>query len=248
MYNHHSVFDLPEKTTKIWRYMDFTKFIDMINSQHLFFVRSDKFKDPFEGRYSNANKSLNYREKIYGEKNDNKIFKKLENLNRYDRKFTLINCWHMNEYESAAMWDLYLKSEEGIAIQSTVGKLIDSFCETEESIYIGKVKYIDFKRDWVPEGNTFNPFIYKRKSFEHEKELRLLHHLGLPSSNGAIDYSADSPVQFGKSISCDIKTLIENIYVSPTSADWFHDLIISMCERLELKKPVLHSDLKELPY
>jgi hypothetical protein len=247
LYIPHDVFKLPDKTTKIWRYMDFTKFIDMINSQHLFFVRSDKFKDPFEGRYSNANKSRIYRDGMYGE-GLNDLFKTLEYLNKLERKFSLINCWHMNEYESTAMWDLYLKSDEGIAIQSTVGNLVESFNDTEEKLYIGKVNYIDFKKDWIPEGNSFSPFIYKRKSFEHEKELRLLHQLNIPSNNGAIDYSAGSPVQFGKSISCDINTLIENIYVSPTSAEWFHELVNSMCKRLGLIKPVLQSDLKELPY
>ena len=39
------------------------------------------------------------------------------------RDCTAVNCWHINEHESAAMWDLYLKSNEGIAIQSTYQKL-----------------------------------------------------------------------------------------------------------------------------
>jgi hypothetical protein len=39
----------------------------------------------------------------------------------------LINGWHYNEYESAAMWDLYSQANAGIAIQSTYRKLRDSF-------------------------------------------------------------------------------------------------------------------------
>jgi hypothetical protein len=34
---------------KIWRYMDFTKFIDLLISDSLYFSRSDKFSDSFEG-------------------------------------------------------------------------------------------------------------------------------------------------------------------------------------------------------
>ena len=51
-----------------------------------------------------------------------------------------INCWHMNDFESEAMWKLYLKSNEGIAIQSTYQRLIDSLSNTDLSIHIGDYK------------------------------------------------------------------------------------------------------------
>ena len=33
----------------IWRYMDFTKYVDLISTKELFFCRSDLLGDPFEG-------------------------------------------------------------------------------------------------------------------------------------------------------------------------------------------------------
>jgi hypothetical protein len=84
-----------------------------------------------------------------------------------------LNSWHINEYESAAMWKLYLESDEGIAIQSTLGRLNKSLKDTKETIFIGKIKYIDYEKESIPESNQYYPFLYKRKSFEYEKELRL---------------------------------------------------------------------------
>lgn len=39
---------------------------------------------------------------------------------------------------------------------------------------IGLVKYIDYDKDVFPLDNTFYPFTHKRKSFEHEREVRFL--------------------------------------------------------------------------
>src|SRR5882672_3676568 len=101
----------------IWRYMDFTKYVDLISTGEIFFCRSDHLGDPFEGSCP--------------EKHHERRIQEIRNLARdfqrevamyvmagmdY-RKFVYINCWHMSDHESAALWRLYLKSDEGIAIQ-----------------------------------------------------------------------------------------------------------------------------------
>ncbi len=53
MHKLHRDFELPENNPKIWRYMDFTKFMDMLDKESIFFTRSDKFDDKFEGRIQN---------------------------------------------------------------------------------------------------------------------------------------------------------------------------------------------------
>ena len=68
---------------------------------------------------------------------------RMEEINKKWPKYVAVNCWHENEHESAAMWKLYIKSVEGIAIQSTYSKLKKSFIN-DEIIFIGKVKYIDY--------------------------------------------------------------------------------------------------------
>lgn len=77
----------------------------------------------------------------------------------------------MNEYESAAMWKLYSKTNESIAIETTYCKLKNVL---PNDIMIGKVRYIDFEKDTINPTNVFNSFLHKRKSFEHENEVRII--------------------------------------------------------------------------
>ncbi|MBX8942483.1 hypothetical protein [Lysinibacillus sp. K60] len=249
MYKEHRVFNVPEKSKKIWRYMDFTKFIDLLESNSLFLTRTDRFNDKFEGSYPSSNRRL--RKEVYlKEENGELMLNAVELLDgfvNWSRPFTFINCWHLNEYESAGMWDLYLKSNEGIAIQSNVGRLIESLNDTPEVVYLGKVDYIDFKNDWMPEGNMFYPFLHKRKSFEHEKEIRLVHQDLPVEDKKGFDYSAEPTHQYGKSIKVDINTLIENIYVSPEAPFWFYELTKKLVEKYNLNKNVFQSELSELP-
>jgi hypothetical protein len=49
MYKEHYLFeDLPESTV-IWKYLEFDKFLSLLNTRSLYFCRSDKFEDPYEG-------------------------------------------------------------------------------------------------------------------------------------------------------------------------------------------------------
>jgi hypothetical protein len=85
-----------------------------------------------------------------------------------------VNSWHLNEYESAAMWAIYSRFNSGIAIQSTYNRLVKSFSRCKEPIYIGKVKYIDYSNEWIDNDNILQRFIHKRKSFAYENELRVI--------------------------------------------------------------------------
>ncbi len=40
------------ENSKIWRYLDFAKFISILDRKALFFVRADRLSDKFEGSYS----------------------------------------------------------------------------------------------------------------------------------------------------------------------------------------------------
>lgn len=167
MFAEHPSFQSPEnENVKIWRYLDFTKFVALLDKRALFFSRADQLGDPFEGSYSQAS-VLERQNKV--QPADAEFMKQ---VSQTMPKAILINCWHINEHESAAMWKLYLKSDEGIAIQSRYSRLKQSLQAAPEKVYIGKVNYIDYEVDIVPPWNGFNPFLYKRKSFEHECELR----------------------------------------------------------------------------
>ena len=244
MYEEHPVFEPPEnEDVKIWRYMDFTKFVSLLDKNSLFFSRADRLDDPFEGSYSKANVEL--RPKVYEGNIPQHIFNQLGKFIKSLKKFTAINSWHLNEHESAAMWKLYLKTNEGIAVQSTFARLKTSLKDKSHNIYIGKVKYIDYEKDWIPENNYFYPFIHKRKSFEHERELRALIQ-EIPAKDG--DLNLSKPLfEYGLGVPIDLDILIEKIYVAPICPDWLFDLVKSVANKYELNKEVLRSSLEDVP-
>ncbi|WP_141532721.1 hypothetical protein [Bacillus cereus] len=249
MFEEHPCFNTPSDDTKIWRYMDFTKFVNLLDTQSLFFVRSDKFDDPFEGLYPEKNKFLWKIPPILPiEGSDFDFYRTMEQFNSWHRKHTTINCWHMNNYESAAMWDLYLKNGDGIAIQSTVLNFKNSLDVTDEAIYLGEVNYIDYTEEAIPKDNAFWPYTYKRRSFEHEREIRAIATINVDDGSDAINFNADSPVEFGIQVECNIEALIENIYVSPNSPKWFGELVRSVCKKYELDKKIIKSKLYEVTY
>lgn len=249
MFEEHPCFNTPSDDTKIWRYMDFTKFVNLLDTKSLFFVRSDKFDDPFEGLYPEKNKFLWKIPPILPiEGSDFDFYQKMEQFNSWHRKHTTINCWHMNNYESAAMWDLYLKNGDGIAIQTTVLNFKNSLDVTDETIYLGEVNYIDYTEEAIPKDNAFWPYTYKRKSFEHEREVRAITTIDTDNGSDTINLNVDSPVEFGIQVECNIETLIENIYVSPNSPKWFEELVRSICKKYELDKEIIKSKLYEVTY
>ena len=245
MYKEHPVFEKPEnENAKIWRYIDFTKFVSLLDKSALFFTRADRLGDPFEGSYSKANIKL--RPEVYKGKIPPNALENFSQFTKIFIKYTAINCWHLSEYESPAMWKLYLKSNDGIAIQSTFDLLKTSLKDENHSVFIGKVKYIDFEKDWMPEGNALYPFVHKKTSFEHEKELRAIIQELRYKKNGEIDWS--KPLfDDGIYVQIDLGVLIDKIYLAPTSPKWLFELVKSITKKYKLDKDVLQSSLDDAP-
>jgi len=238
----HPVFPkLENENVKIWRYVDFTKFVSLLDTKSLFFSRSDKLGDLFEGSTSRANIKL--RPSIYQDKIPELGLKQMSEFTERLRYHTFLNCWHINEFESDAMWKLYAKNNTGIAIQSTYKRLVDVLKENEEA-YVGEVKYIDYESDWLPEGFTFYQFMHKQNSFKHETELRAIIQRYPNPEKGIF---IDKPGPLGLSIQINLDELIEKIYISSTSPEWFSDLVKSISKKYNMTKEISFSKLSERP-
>ncbi|MDZ4441670.1 DUF2971 domain-containing protein [Bacillus cereus] len=241
-----------EGNAKLWRYMDFTKLVSLLATQSIYLRRSDEFKDVFEGvlfgyGVENAREDI---EAMFSEAGCSERFiqTRLEEAEELandvieraerNRKNVFINCWHLNEYESAAMWDLYLKSNEGIAIQTTFDKIKQSLNVCKEEIFIGKVKYIDHTKQKNLTESYLEPFFTKRISFKHEQEVRLVYAL-TPYHE---EYDENSDVK-GKGIQVSLTDLIERVYVSPDADSWFVDVVKVVLEKFDIDAEVVHSDL-----
>ncbi|WP_310595584.1 hypothetical protein [Flavobacterium sp.] len=231
MYLNNPNIKLPEDPdTIVWKYLDLSKFLDLLLSRKLFMSRSDKFEDQYEGTFS---------EPTYEE------IKKLA-INNPDfldyykthREKVAISSWHINEYESFAMWQIFTQNSEGLAIQSTIGRLQKAL-EPEKNLkqYIGQVNYIDYKKEYIPFDDMFFPFLFKRKSFQYEREVRI------------ISDTSETKIHIndGIKINVDISQLIDKIYIHPKSENWYKNLVIELVSKLgfdiEIEKSDLESDI-----
>ena len=228
-------FPIMDDESIIWRFMDFTKFVSLLETNSLFFCRLDKLGDPFEG--SIPTKTLQdfekeyYRDKILqGKMGYEKMKEQLQfssTFREVSRKWFYVNCWHMNNYESAAMWGLYTRLDQAVAIRSTAKRFHDSLPHEfrGNKIFIEPVQYVDFENEMIP----FDAFIkrrllYKRKSFEHEQEIRAFFN---------INFKYDKPSEAGFFVKTKLGVLIDSIYVGPGSPDWFLDLVQNVSKRYD---------------
>jgi hypothetical protein len=233
MYEQHIALSSPPDTTRIWRFMDLGKFISALHTSSLFFCRADLLRDPYECM-PNEKMIEDYAKRV--PRADNRFLEDMRQMTVANRLWTYINSWHMNEFESAAMWELYLKNQEGIAIETDFARLRDCFsAEESHLVFIGAVKYIDYATEIIPWENSFYAALHKRKSFEHERELRAIVWLALevkpnkPGQKTSVLDSSKNP--HGVQVKINLGTLIKTIFVSPTAEPWYVDIVSAMLEK-----------------
>ena len=228
MYLNNPNIKLPhDSETVVWKYLDLSKFLDLLISRKLFMSRSDKFEDQYEGTFSEPTF-----EEIKKLSIDNPDFLKFYKTHR---EKVAVSSWHINEYESFAMWQIFTQNSEGLAIQSTIKRLQDALSpENNCNQYIGEVNYIDYKKEYIPFDDMFFPFLFKRKSFQYEREVRIL-----------TDVS-DSNIKLndGLKINVDLNKLIEKIYIHPKSENWYKNLVIQLVTQLGFDFKIEKSDLE----
>lgn len=228
MYIKNDEIKLPENPdTIVWKYLDLSKFLELLLSRKLFMSRSDKFEDQYEGTFSEPTF-----EEIKKLSENNPEF-----LDYYKshREKVVVSSWHINEYESFAMWQIFTQNNEGLAIQSTIGSLQKALAsEKNYSQFIGEVNYIDYKKEYIPFDNMFFPFMFKRKSFQYEREIRIISDLS----------ESNIKINDGIKIDVDVNQLIEKIYIHPKSENWYKKLVIELVSKLDYDIKIEKSDLE----
>lgn len=247
-------YEVPEPQSKLWRYMDFTKYVSMLSSQGLYFSRVDCFEDGFEGgkerkldrekwdahyldlfRSAIRNPPVGYScplSKREIEQQAGKLLGMMDLCLQTKKKRTFANCWHENVHESEAMWRLYSSFiENAVAVRTTFEGLYQSLGR-DPQICIGRIRYIELDKDNVDAGNAF---WRKRNYFEHEREVRAL-------------ITDNECHEVGQVVSCDLHRLIEELFVSPKAPGWFVDLLEDVNAKYGLRVKVNTSELIEEPF
>lgn len=256
MISAHPAFEHPSNPEiKIWRYMDFSKFVFLLLNRSLYFSAAERLGDPFEGsntklqhelpEYIIANRQTD--PNLVGWRNLpedalKEMFRVQGDFRKRWPSFIYINCWHMNEHESDAMWRLYSTANEAICIQSTFKRLTEGL---PSYVFAGEVNYIDYETGIIPPQNILSAFLYKRISFAHERELRAII-MGAPA-NVPQEALPFNPINGGVLVPFDLEQMIETIHVSPTSPAWFTDTVEKLVKSQGINVPVRQSKLSDKP-
>lgn len=233
MYRPHAALDPPSDDAILWKYLDFTKFVSLLDRRALHFSRTDKLGDPFEGTYP----------RMPGLPEASR--RELETIGRVNRSSILVDCWHRNEEESEAMWRLYADWERGLAVRTTFQDMRRSFTCSED-IFVGSVRYIDYETASFDLSFQLEPYITKRKSFRYEQEVRAISVLTEHDENGQ-PLSSGERYAGGVYHEVDLDLLVGEVLVAPRAADWFVDLVGSVMHRYGLAATARRSTLADPP-
>jgi hypothetical protein len=226
-YEFHPDLTTPANKAVLWRYMDFAKFVEMLESQSLWFGRVDQLEDPLEGTHTDA--ELKGIRKYIEEKRG----KQLICLFRLSRRALYVNCWHSGSSESLAMWDLYGKGIGIVAIKSTVGRLKEAVATHDEPVFISKTRYVDWN-DAPGLDNVLVACSRKDLSYRHESEVRVI----------IMGFSNDPSRRrkLGVRIPVDTGRLIAEVVVGPREPKWVIHLVKQVMKRYKLSQTVVASN------
>jgi hypothetical protein len=233
--------------------MDLTSLLWILENEQLHFSSPiDDFDDPYETTLPKA--WYEFREEQWREigghwdHDPDEFWKERSQERKEMRNNIYANCWHANQTESAAMWELYGESKSTIAIRTTVEGLKKAFaCQNEYAIAIGDVAYVDFDsgRDEIPDddmeqirrvhsGNadSIGLTLLKRNEFTHEKELRCVVLDGVIPDwlDDAPSYSANRDISKPVNVRVNLNHLIDEIRLPPGAKGWFVDTVIDAVE------------------
>jgi hypothetical protein len=238
---------------RLWRYLSFSKFVDLLRTNTLYFsnLQSLAKSDSEEGLYTKADHA--YWARTYGQLStaerdhfhlpDAEHWKRMQTsvLGLFDyarsaRQEFFVNCWHASEHENFAMWKIYAE-ESGVCIQTTFSRLKNSLSKQQiEPIYIGKVRYRDYTSQQIGLLNAFDVAISKRREFSYEMEVRAVaSHFG-KAANG-------NKVPDGISISVDTNTLIDQVFISPYAGEYVASTAADVLSRYGFSKTVQRSSI-----
>jgi hypothetical protein len=253
MHEEHPNFITPPDDVILWRYMDVGRFIALLDSKGLYFARVHELGDPWEAAWPSGLKERAV--EMLGASGE--IF----DYYQMAASQAVVSCWHENERESVAMWRLYTTGLEGVAVKTTIGHLKRALGEEPCSVTIARVLYIDHEADddgLAPNFNVLGPLFCKRRSFQHEREVRAV--IANPDEAKLKKVIAEQQPDLGHTftvsssgldrgllVPVDMSVLVQSIVVSPQFPSWAIEALQRVIERSGLVVTAESSDLLKRP-
>jgi hypothetical protein len=217
----------------LWRYIDFAKYVAMLDTASLYFSRHDLLGDDYEGAMSEPDVR-----DWYGTVEDMGVdsgiptglyIDEMKDLVRQRRRSCFVNCWHASDIESVAMWRVYSAMGRGIAVRSSPLRLREAL---PSDVFLSMVAYIDYRLDAM---GSYSRWICKRREYDYERELRVL----------LVRDGAES--QPGVAVPVDLHRLMATVHLAPRSPTWVVQLVKNVSRKYGLDVEVLESRLDVPP-
>lgn len=230
----------PATDAVLWRYIDFTQLVSILEKDSIWFNNVGNFVDPYEGIWQESS-SMNFETD-----DDDEISE--EDKSYVRNNLIYVSCWHLNSGESAALWEQYIEGDTGVAIRTTVGNILKSISEDVGSLTHGEVRYIDYENTDVPRTSSLSPAFHKRRSFRHENEFRLAFFDFSQSFDAISSIVSDNDFEpkSGYYLDVDVEEMIDKLHIAPTAPKWFtdlvHDVVSSYEQEIEIEKSDLYED------
>jgi hypothetical protein len=169
-YEPHRNIETPPDDAVLWRFLDFARFLALIEGSSLWFARADLLGDPREGEFTDD--ELSHLRELEPSSPAGAGAGRVIASFKKTRRQCFVNCWYKNQRESTAMWKLYAPGAGGIAVKSSVGAIKHSL-KSDRKILIGDVRYLDWttESDWSL--NVYPMVLRKHISYKSESEVRL---------------------------------------------------------------------------
>lgn len=233
----------PNADDKLWRYMSLANFVALLVEQYLFFSKLKHLEDPYEGApplpvIALLREDLSFpRPHATVEQSVKQWFHRMEAC----RERTCVNCWHVSDHESEAMWKLYGQIGENVCIVTDISSLRKCFENSPTAIQGGMVDYQTtagaFDSNAPVEDYMFAWATRKRRSYEHEREFRLLHL-----------QSEDGKGSRGTHFRIDPSALVKEVLLSPSMPAWQILTLHNLVDRLGYVFPIRESNLLRGPF
>lgn len=217
---------------KLFRYVSFETFVDLIQTQSLYFVYPPKkWDDAFEGFLYRAIKTPEGKQKVFSLLPTVREREFAEGVLCDDSlSHTRYQCWSQAR-DTIAMWSIYHYSNRALMIATTSDKILELEVE-DQKIKLDKVNYVktisleqEVKAINWPKCHTPDIFKTKRSEFKHEREYRA--HVGVLQKINCED-PLNVPIT-------NVQEFIVGVLVHPAAPAYYVKIVDDYCRINKIK-------------
>lgn len=195
--------------TVIWRYMKLNSFLEFL-SGHLVQTRIDTLDDASEGAY--GWRKITFAPKLRRRLSPNGETLGVEDAIRRARTYVAASYWFEFDRESYGMWNVYGRSGESVAIETTVGALRELLGRQGEA-WVERMKYEPMEGEIA---DLHSLFFHKRREYKEEQEVRSLQ---------VFEHELREPIVDLRLSLDDLNVLVRRIVLAPDSRKTFVEAV-----------------------